>query len=138
MQLPHETCGQELAASAVVPEQFAALFRHVAVNLREHAVWVGDTSAEAKREQNALIEVALGYEATSAHALHTARLMRTLTDLPMVAHDPDRLDRHGFFDWMTTKLELQRRLAQLLLEHAEQSQRALQDLGYDGVAAPAR
>ncbi len=122
-----ETCGQELAASAVVPEQFAALFRHVAVNLRDHAAWVGAASASAKREHDAMLDVAHGYDAMSVDAQRTASLMRTLDNLPAAPHDPERLDREKFLAWMKTKIELQRGLAGMLLEHAEQSERVLQE-----------
>jgi hypothetical protein len=126
MEHENETCGQELASSAAVPEQFAALFKHVAVNFRDHAAWVGTATAEAEREHDAMLAVALGYEATAESAQRTAVFMRTLAGLPAAAHDPHKMDRAKFFTWMKTKLELQRALAGMLIEHAEQSERALQ------------
>jgi len=134
MQQESETCGQELASAAPVPEQFAALFRHVATNLRAHATWVGTATIEAKREHDAMIAVAQGYEATSESAQHTATFMRTLEQLPVAAHDPNQMDREIFFVWMKTKIELQRALASTLLEHAEQSERALREMGHPSKA----
>jgi hypothetical protein len=129
MQHQDETCGQELAASAVVPEQLAALFRHVAANLRDHAAWVGTASVDTKREHDAMMDVAHGYEAIGLSAQRTATLMRTLENLPTVSHDPQKLDRKKFLVWMKTKIDLQRELARLLMEHAEQSERVLQEMG---------
>ncbi|MEN9578318.1 MAG: hypothetical protein RJA70_1327 [Pseudomonadota bacterium] len=73
-----ETCGQELAASAVVPEKVAALFNHVAANLRGHAAWVGIDSVNANREHEAMMGVALAYEAIAVDAQRAATLMRTM------------------------------------------------------------
>src|SRR5215510_7668976 len=131
MQDQEETCGQELAGSAVVPEQFAALFKHVAVNIRDHAAWVGTTNADAKREHDAMLSVAHGYEAISAEAQRTANLMRTLHELAPTAHDPKKWDREKFATWMKAKVRMQRTLANLLLEHAEQSERVLERIGGD-------
>jgi hypothetical protein len=119
------TCGQELAESANVPDQFGCLFEHVALNLREHAAWVGTGSAAARREHDAMIAVAEGYEEIASTAARTASLMRTLHDIPPVTHDPRSRDALKFHAWMTRKIELQRELATLLTEHAQQSEQVL-------------
>lgn len=129
MQHQDETCGQELAASAVIPERLAALFEHVAANLRDHAAWVGTATADAKREHDAMMDVAHGYEAISVAAQRTATLMRTLEHLPTASHDPKKMDREKFLAWMKTKIDLQLELASMLMEHAEQSQRVLREMG---------
>lgn len=123
-----ESCGQELAASAMVPELVGALFQHVATNLRRHALWVGTSSPEAEREHHAMNSVAQGYDTLAAEARRTANLLRTLKDLQPTAHDPKGWDLGEFATWMHTKVELQRELAKLLLEHAEQSERVLEQL----------
>jgi hypothetical protein len=128
MNHPEETCGQELAASAVIPELLARLFKHVAANLRDHAAWVGTSSPPAEREHEALNSVAQGYEAVGTEAQRTANLMRTLKDLQPTVHDPQGWDGAKFAVWMRTKIELQSRLAKLLLEHAEQSERVLEQM----------
>ncbi|MDX2051873.1 MAG: hypothetical protein SFV15_05730 [Polyangiaceae bacterium] len=132
--MPHqnETCGQELAASAAVPEQFAALFMHVAANLRDHATWVGTDCVDAQREHDAVVDVAIGYERMSIDAQRTAALMRTLQNLPALPHDPQKMDRKKFLVWMETKIALQRDLARMLIEHAEQSQRVVEQMTDQG------
>ncbi len=120
-----QTCGQELAASADIPDDFGRLFRHVAINLRNHALAVGSGSAGASRERDALLRVASGYEEIADAAERTAQFMRTLATLPAVPHGTDGLGRDGFVDWMTTKIAIQRRLGTTLLEHAEQSAHVL-------------
>ena len=123
-----ESCGTELAEGAVIPEQVAVLFAHVAFNLREHAKWVGDASPEAAREHAALIAVADGYEAISAEAQRVCNFMRTLERLPAAPHDPAQQDRKALAAWMQTKVAIQRNFAKLLSEHADQSERALSEL----------
>ena len=123
------SCGRDMAASAEVPAAVARLFGHVVANLRGHARWVGDGSPAACAERDALLRVALDYEHIAGAAQRAAEHMRTLHVLEPACHDPAALDRAAFGAWMQTKLELQRVLAELLLEHARASERALAELG---------
>lgn len=125
MQQPEQTCGQELAEGAIIPEQIAVLFAHVAFNLRRHADWVGEGSREAAREHAAMIAVADGHEAISAEAQRVCNLMRTLEDMPPAPHDPAAQDRSGLIEWMQSKIAIQRKLAKLLTEHADHSEQVL-------------
>ncbi|HWO08001.1 MAG TPA: hypothetical protein VNN80_00935, partial [Polyangiaceae bacterium] len=113
-----QSCGAELAESAVVPERLAALMQHVSENLIAHADWVGAGSAEAAQEQAGLRLVAREYRAIAAAGRQAAAAMRSLAGLPAAAHDPARWDREAFARWMHEKIVLQRELAALLLEHA--------------------
>lgn len=122
------SCGQELAASAEIPDTFGRLLRHVAVNLRAHARAVGQASPEASLEHAALLRVASGYEEIADAAARTAKFMLTLATLPPVLHDGEALSSDDFVDWMATKIALQRKLGGTLLEHAEQSESALAKL----------
>lgn len=120
-----QSCGEELAESALVPERLAELFQHVAENLQAHAEWVGSESEAARAEYVAMLEVAADYRAISRAATHAGRHMRSLASLPAAPHDPARWDRTAWASWMRRKVELQRAFAQLLLERAEASERAL-------------
>lgn len=124
MHQPEESCGKELAEGAVIPEQVAALFAHVAINLREHAKWVGADHPE----HTALLAVADGYEAISAEAQRVCNFMRTLEGLPSAPHDPAKQDRSALADWLQNKVAIQRKFAALLSEHADSSERALRQL----------
>jgi len=122
-----ESCAAELAESAIVPEKVAELMQHVAFNLEAHAAWVGDAVDAARQEQAALLSVAEGYRAIATAGFSAAACMRGLADLPPAPHDPARWDRAAFVRWMREKIVLQRALAQLLLEHAEASERVLNE-----------
>ncbi|HEU5076007.1 MAG TPA: hypothetical protein VFU02_17555 [Polyangiaceae bacterium] len=122
-----ESCGAELAESAVVPEQLARLMQHVAKNLEAHADWVGTDAEAARLEREALLGVAESYRAIARAAFSTADLMRGLADLPNAPHDPNKWDRQAFARWMREKIALQRAVAQLLLDHAEASERVLNE-----------
>jgi hypothetical protein len=124
MDSAEATCGQEIAADAEVPEKLARLMRHVATNMETHANWVG-ASAGGKKEQDALMAVARAYGAIADAAAGAARAMRSMKDIPAVAHDPARLDRAGQARWMRAKIEMQLEFAQLLLRHAEISKKVL-------------
>lgn len=96
MQEQALTCGQELAASASVPEQFGVLFRHVAKNLRKHATWVGIGTDEALLEHDAMIAVAQAYYAISDAGERAATLMRSFATLQAAPHDPEAMNRDEF------------------------------------------
>jgi hypothetical protein len=125
MTAVEESCGQELARGAEVPDELARLFAHVAENMDVHADWVGTMSPEAAREHDAMRAAADAYRKIAAAASDAATLMRGLRDLPLAKHDPARLDRQALAAWMRTKVTLQRDFAHTLLEHAAQSERVL-------------
>ncbi len=118
---PTPTCGEELAQSAEIPESLARLFMHVATNMDAHATWVGTDTIEAHREHDALRASAVAYREIADAAARAAESMLAFADLAPAPHDPARLDRRALLAWMSAKVEMQRDLARLLLEHAEQS-----------------
>ena len=122
----NQSCGAELAKSALVPELIGALLLHVTENLEAHAHWVGASSEAARREQAALRAVAADYRAIAEAAGRAVQHMRDAAGLASPPHDPSTWDRAAFVTWMQRKIELQRALAELLLEHAQLSQRGLE------------
>ena len=118
-------CGVELSEGAVVPESIADLFEHVAFNMVAHAHWVGCTSEPCAAEQAGLLQIAEHYRAAAKEARTAAAVMRSMLNLEPASHDVGALDRTEFSAWMLRKVALQRRLAKLLLVHAEHSQTVL-------------
>jgi hypothetical protein len=119
------TCGQELAASAEVPEAIGALMRHVSSNLEAHARWVGVATPPARHEHDAMLGVAEAYRAIATAAEDAAAVMRSFHNLEPAPHDEAGFDRAGFVSWMRAKIELQKSLASLLMDHAALSEKAL-------------
>ncbi len=124
-----QTCGEELAADAEVPESWCHLMRHVAQNMEAHARWVkdsnpapGEASAAAAQERDGLLRVAAAYREMADAAHRAARAMRAMRDVPAAAHDPARRDPAALARWMAEKVRLQRALAALLIRHAEASE----------------
>lgn len=122
------TCGQEIAESAEVPEAMAALMEHVSANLEAHARWVGVDSDAARGEHDAMRRIAGEYRAIAAAASAAAAAMRSFRDLEPAPHDGARFDRAAFAEWMRKKIELQKKLADMLIEHAAASEKALAEL----------
>jgi hypothetical protein len=122
----NQSCGAELAQSAVVPELIGELLLHVTTNLEAHAQWVGASSEAARREQTALREVAADYRAIAEAAARAVQHLRAAAGLASPPHDPGSWDRGAFASWMQRKIVLQRALAELLLEHARLSERGLE------------
>jgi hypothetical protein len=120
------TCGEEIAASAEVPEAWRDLVRHVAINLEAHATWVGTASPAARAEHDGVTRVAAAYRDMADAADRAATLMRSMRALPSAPHAPAAFDGAAFADWMRDKIERQRALATLLERHAAVSTRALE------------
>lgn len=123
-----QTCGQEIAASAEVPQKWGELMAHVAGNMEWHADWVGTGSAEAKREHDALLRVATEYRAMAAAGGRGAAAMRAMKDVPPAPHDRAKMDRAAQARYMRAKIKMQREFAALLIRHAEESEQALAEL----------
>jgi prophage DNA circulation protein len=128
MEFDQTTCGQELAHDAEVPELLGELWQHVASNLSAHAKWVGTATPEAAAEHDLLTHVAREYRNIAAAAERAAAIMSSMHDLPPAPHDPARLDRAGVARFVRRKIELQLKLADLLVRHAEASRGALAEL----------
>jgi hypothetical protein len=128
MQLDEKTCGQELAEDAEVPELLGQLWEHVASNMLAHAKWVGTATPAAAGEHDALLHIAREYRNIAAAAERAASVMRSMDQLPPARHEPSRLDRPAQARFIRRKIELQLRLADLLVSHAESSRAALLDL----------
>ena len=125
METDEHSCGEELAASAEVPEAWRDLMSHVAINLDAHATWVGTASPAARAEHDGLRRVAAAYRDMAAAADRAVALMRSMRTLPAAPHDPAAFDGAAFASWMRDKIERQRALAALLERHAAVSARAL-------------
>jgi hypothetical protein len=123
-----QSCGAELAESAIVPERLGALLLHVSHNLVAHADWIGTASEEAQLERAALLAVAADYQAIAEAAGRAVQHMRDAAGLAPAPHDPSQWNRAAFVIWMQRKIELQRDLAQLLLDHAQASEQALAEI----------
>ncbi len=120
------TCGEEVAASAEVPEAWRDLMRHVAINLEAHAAWVGGTSPAAREEHDGLRRVAAAYRDLADAAERAVVVMRSLRALPPAPHDRATFDHEGFVAWMREKIERQRALATLLERHAAAAAAAIE------------
>jgi hypothetical protein len=123
-----ETCGQELARDAEVPELLAELWEHVAKNMVLHAKWVGTDTPEATAEHDALTHIAREYRSIAAAAERAATIMKSMHGMPPAPHDPSRRDRPGQARFMREKIQLQLRLADLLVSHADASRGVLAEL----------
>jgi hypothetical protein len=121
-------CGHEIARDAEVPDLLGRLMGHVAENMVVHARWVRASSDAGEVEERGLLAVAEQYRAIATASENAAAGMRAMQETPPVPHDLARLDREALARWMKTKVALQRRLAHLLLNHAEHSEVVLRKM----------
>jgi hypothetical protein len=87
------------------------------------------TTAGSVLKGEGLKEVALHYRAMGEAAERAASRMRGMRDLPAAEHDPAKLDRVALVVWMRAKIEMQRRCAELLSRHADDSEKVLATMG---------
>ncbi len=118
-----ESCGAELAEGAVIPELIAELLEHVAANMVLHAEWVGTSREDYLAENLSLLRVAEFYRSCASSARAASRVMLEMKHLEPAPHDPNGWDRVAFCLWMQRKIDLQTRLGELLLTHADASRR---------------
>jgi prophage DNA circulation protein len=128
MSQEEATCGQELARDAEVPELLAELWEHVAGNMAAHARWVGTATPAAAAEHDCLMHIAREYRNVAAAAERAAAIMKSMDGLEAAPHDPARLDRPAQARFIRHKIELQLKLADLLVRHADASRSALAEL----------
>lgn len=128
MHLEEATCGQELAQDSEVPELLGQLWEHVASNMVTHAKWVGTATPAAAAEHDCLTHIAREYRNVAAAAERAAAIMKSMEGLEPAPHDPARLDRAGQARFIRHKIELQLKLADLLVRHADASRAALTEL----------
>jgi hypothetical protein len=121
-------CGHEIARDAEVPELLGRLMDHVAENMVVHARWDRASSDAGEVEERGLLAVAEQYRAIATASGNAAAAMRAMQETPPVPHDLARLDRAALARWMKTKVTLQRKLAHLLLSHAEHSEGVLRKM----------
>lgn len=123
-----KSCGHEIASDAEVPELLGRLMGHVAENMVAHARWVRASSDAGAVEERGLLDVAERYRAIATACESAAGAMRAMHATPPVPHDLARLDRDGLGRWMKAKVALQRKLAHLLLSHADHSEEVLRKM----------
>jgi hypothetical protein len=87
MQEGPDTCGQGLAANAVVPERMAALLDATANVLQNHIRSLNPADAVARLERNAYEHIISEQRGVASKLSSLARAMRSYRDLPMAAHD---------------------------------------------------
>jgi hypothetical protein len=85
MQEEPDTCGQGLAANAVVPERMAALLDATANVLQNHIRSLNPADAVARLERNAYEHIISEQRGVASKLSSLARAMRSYRDLPMAA-----------------------------------------------------
>jgi hypothetical protein len=130
------SCGHEIARDAEVPDLLGRLMGHVAENMVAHARWVRASSEAGAVEERGLLDVAEHYRAIATACESAAGAMRAMHATPPVAHDLARLDRDGLASWMKAKVALQRRLAHVLLSHADHSEEVLRKMDQSTPESP--
>lgn len=85
------TCGKGLAANSALPESTGALMAAMADLLDVHQRALDLTDENARPEHHAYVTLVLELRAVSAQLTATARHMAGYRDLPMGAHDEQRM-----------------------------------------------
>jgi hypothetical protein len=88
-----QTCGQKIAAKAVLPTQMAVVMNSVADTFDAHAKWMTATKTkESMAEAKALTKLGKEHRAIAASYTKLAANMQKLASLPGAPHDPKLID----------------------------------------------
>jgi hypothetical protein len=111
------TCGQGLAASAVVPEKTAALMDAMANVLQNHLRSLDPTDATARLEHDAYEHIIREQRGAASTLNGLARAMRSYGDLPIAPHNEEVLADRRSIDAFSAFIEAEENMLTLLQEN---------------------
>ena|SRR5688572_11080530 len=130
-----ENCGAMMKSLVPLPTKFAELMTAVADGQTAHANWVGmSKDPKATAEATAVKKIADDHRALAAAAKKTAADMEAASTLQPVAHDKTKMDPKAMQDSMTKQIALEREMANMMLKHADESEKMMKEMH---AAAPA-
>jgi hypothetical protein len=117
MQEEPATCGQGLAANAVVPEKIAALMDATANVLQNHMRSLDPADAVARLERDAYEHIIEEQRGVASKLNSLARAMRSYRDLPMAPHNEDVLADGASIDVFSAFIDAEENMLALLQEN---------------------
>jgi hypothetical protein len=114
------TCGKGIAASAALPEIFAALASATANMLHNHIRALDPGEPAGKAETDAYQRLVAEHRAVADRLEALAVLMRGYRDLPMASHDMGALTDQTSLDAFTAFVLRERELLALLQERVKE------------------
>jgi hypothetical protein len=126
------TCGQGLAAHAVLPMKLGAMAAALAENLEVHLDTLDMQDENARQEHGVYLKLAKEHRTIAAHLQATAEEMAGYWDLPMGRHDEQVVSSPKVFDAFSRYVDAEQELLALLQESLEQDRRMLADMGAAG------
>ncbi len=125
MQDEPATCGQGLAANAVIPERMAALLSATADVLQNHMRSLDPADDKARLERDAYQHIIGEQRGIVASLGGLARAMRSYRDLPMAPHDESVLADPTSIDVFNAYIEAEAGILALLQENVQSDREML-------------
>jgi hypothetical protein len=120
------TCGKGLAAGAELPERFGLLLAARAEVLARHTRALDGSDPDARREQDAYVDLVRRHRAVAADLLELATRMRSYRDLPVANHDLNvMMAPDGQMAAFREFVDLERELVARLTAHLGEDERML-------------
>jgi hypothetical protein len=123
-----ENCGAMMKDTAKLPAKFAELMTAIADGQTAHANWVGmGKDAASQAEAAAIKKIAQDHRDLAAAAKKAAADMEAAATLTPAPHDPAKMDQKAMQEQMTKNLALEREMANMMLKHADESEKMMKD-----------
>jgi hypothetical protein len=126
------SCGQGLAANAVLPAKLGELTAALAGVLDTHTKALDLDDEDARRERDAYLQLADEQRQTAAQLLATSEEMAGYQDLPVARHDPIVMASAEVADTFEKFVNVEHELLALLQGRVEQDRAMLLEMGRQG------
>jgi len=123
------TCGKGLAEHSLLPAKLGEWTAAMAENLERHTEALDLSDESSRRERDAYLDLAKGYQQIATRLQTTARQMAGYRDLPMGRHDPKAMTSPQLRDAFEQFVRLEQELLVLLQKRVEQEVQMLVGTG---------
>jgi hypothetical protein len=125
------TCGQGLAANAVLPENLAGLLRTLADLLENHTRALDNQEENGRLEREAYMHLVGEQRAIAAQLRSLAEAMRSYRNLPIASHDMAVLSDPKSLEVFASYLRAEENLQALMRDRVTEHQAMLHQLRGD-------
>jgi hypothetical protein len=126
------SCGQGLAANAVLPAKLGALTAALAEVLDTHTKALDLDDENARQERDAYLQLADQQRRTAAQLLATSQEMAGYRDLPAARHDPTVMASAEVADTFERFVSIEHELLALIQARVEQDRAMLREMRRQG------
>ncbi len=133
--MKEENCGAMMKSLVPLPTKFAELMTAVADGMTAHANWIaGNKDPKAQTEATNIKKIAQDHRDMAAAAKKAAADMEAAGTMAPAMHDMSKMDQKAMADSMMKQAALEKEMANMMLKHAEETEKQVQAMSKGGQA----